>query len=98
MADTLYRGIRELLHNVVKHAQAKRVLVAMHCQSETLCIQVQDDGIGLDSIYPAAREGQTGRFGLFSLRERIRQLGGEVSIDSSPNQGCRITVEVPISS
>ena len=98
MADTLYRGLRELLHNVVKHAQAKRVLVAMHCQSEMLCIRVEDDGVGLATLSATAREGQAGRFGLFSLRERIRQLGGEVSIESSPNQGCRITVEVPISS
>lgn len=98
MADTLYRGIRELLHNVVKHAQAKRVLVAMDCQSEILSIRVQDDGVGLATLSPTAREGQPGRFGLFSLRERIRQLGGEVSIESSPNQGCLITVEVPVKS
>lgn len=95
MADTLYRGVRELLHNVVKHAQATQAQVKMHRVAGNLVIEVEDDGVGLKEPSPTAREGSSGRFGLFSLRERVRQLGGTVCLENRPQEGCRITVEVP---
>ncbi|HEY1689945.1 MAG TPA: GAF domain-containing sensor histidine kinase [Solirubrobacteraceae bacterium] len=74
----IYRLIQEALTNVVKHAKAKRVQLAVREQDEEVTVEVRDDGIGF-----AAEDGRGG-FGLLGMRERVRLADGTLSISSSP--------------
>jgi signal transduction histidine kinase len=91
----LYRSTRELLMNVVKHAEAARVRLLFTAGDASLRVTVEDDGHGFD---PALLEGpapEGGRFGLFSVRERLAALGGRLWAESRPGL-TRIELELPI--
>jgi signal transduction histidine kinase len=93
----LFQAVRELLFNVVKHAQVKRAHVRITCpQGRQLRIVVADDGVGFDPRQVQAREGSAGKFGLFSVRERLEFLGMNLSIDSAPGRGSRFTLLAPL--
>jgi signal transduction histidine kinase len=91
----LFRSVRELLANVVKHSQAQRVEVAMSRTEDQILIRFEDNGIGFapDKVEVGRN---TGGFGLFSIRERLSQLGGSLEIDSSPGRGCRNVLRAPL--
>jgi len=91
----LFRSVRELLANVVKHSQAQRVEVAISRADNQILIRVEDNGIGF-ALDQVVVDRDTGGFGLFSIRERLSQLGGSLEIDSSPNQGCRSILRAPL--
>jgi Signal transduction histidine kinase len=86
--------IGESIANAVKHASAShiRLEIVQDREMDLLRIEVEDDGIGLN---PEAIGSRSGRYGLIGMRERVRLLGGTLRIDSEPNQGTTITVEVP---
>ncbi|MBZ0155752.1 MAG: MEDS domain-containing protein [Alphaproteobacteria bacterium] len=88
----LYRIIKELLYNAVKHAQAGTVKVSLSADAHGTRITVTDDGKGF--IPPSSSRGETG-FGLFSIRERLLHIGGKLEIKSRPGFGTRITISVP---
>lgn len=90
-ALALFRVLQELLTNVARHAQAKRVDVKLKFEPEAVHLGVQDDGKGFD---PSAQN--VGHYGLVNLRERALKLGGEVIIDSKPGEGTRVTFTVPL--
>jgi len=92
----LFRSVREILTNTVKHAQAKHVKVSIKRADHLLHINILDDGVGFDSAQIELQATREGGFGLFSIRERLDQLGGELKIVSSPDQGCSITMVVPL--
>jgi len=94
----LFRDVRELLINVVKYARARYVRVSVSRQDDRICVQVEDDGIGFDpdEILPAG--GERSGYGLFSIRERLEQVGGQIRIDSRPGRGCRVTLVAPLRS
>lgn len=94
----LYRVTRELLMNVIKHARADKALVSIQRKNSSLMITVEDNGVGLGDSYEAVRQGKTGTFGLFSVRERLEPIGGKLEIDSSPGEGTRACVVVGIDS
>lgn len=95
----LYRIVQESLNNIVKHARASRVKIAVWQESapdaerskhaSRIVVQIEDDGCGFD---PATLTREKRGLGLSSITERSRMLGGEVAIDSSPGQGTGITV------
>jgi CheY-like chemotaxis protein len=87
----LFEAVRELLYNAVKHSGAPGARVRLHRRGDSIHIAVSDDGEGFD---PAAAIG-SGCYGLFSVRERLSLVGGELRIDSAPGQGSRFTVVVP---
>ena len=91
----LFRSVRELLTNVVKHSQAKCVQVSISREDEQIVICLEDNGIGFapDKVVIGH---EAGGFGLFSIRERLSQLGGALEIDSSPGQGCRSLLRAPL--
>jgi len=93
----LFRNVRELLVNVVKHAQASQVSILMEHTNDALKIVVQDDGIGFDSRELSQTEGVKGGFGLFSIEERMSDLGGALEIVSQP-KGCKAILTVPLRS
>ena len=97
MRAILFRNVRELLTNVVKHAYANQVSVSMENTDGFLKIVVQDDGIGFDydSEFQAVKS-ESG-FGLFSVQERMSDLGGSLEIVSEPGKGCTAILRVPLS-
>jgi signal transduction histidine kinase/predicted hydrocarbon binding protein len=88
--EALYRIGQEALNNAVQHARASRIEVELQRQDDVLCLSVEDDGVGFDpeKRYP-------GHLGLKSMQERAAQLGGTLTIDSAPDQGARVQVEIP---
>jgi PAS domain S-box-containing protein len=91
MKESLYRVAQEALQNVVKHAHASRIDLRLSQESETLTLEVRDNGEGFDTgaSYP-------GHLGLNSMRERISQVGGEMVIESAPGHGSYICARIPI--
>ncbi len=88
----IYRVVQEALHNVAKHAQAKSVNIQMSRENGTVCLVVEDDGVGMPQ-----KPGTPGRsFGLAGMRERIGALGGKVKISSAKGQGTRLEVCVAV--
>jgi NarL family two-component system sensor histidine kinase YdfH len=88
------RAISEVLANVARHAQANQVWICIREREAWLEIEIRDDGIGFDPATVAARPGH---YGLAGLRERVRLIGGQLDIMSSPGQGSCISISVPIS-
>ncbi len=92
----LFRAVNELLVNVRKHGKVQYARVSLSRSSRgSIRLVVSDTGTGFDPIAVRAREGSTGGFGLFSLRERVEALGGSVRVRSAPGSGCRITLTIP---
>jgi signal transduction histidine kinase len=87
----LYRVVQEALTNCARHAEAKEVRVALHGSSDRVLLTVQDDGKGFD---PQARPNRG--LGLIGIEERVREIGGRVSIFSQPRKGTLLRAEVPV--
>jgi PAS domain S-box-containing protein len=92
----LFESVRELLFNAVKHARVDRVALDLTLEGEALCITVSDEGIGFDpgNLAERSKSSQVG-WGLFSIRERLTQLGGRFEIDSAPGRGTRFRLLAP---
>ena len=91
----LFQAARELLFNVVKHSGVKQAQVRLsHLPNRRVKLVVSDTGDGFDLAQLALGE-MTGGFGLFSLRERLEQLGGRLDVESGPGRGSRFTLIVP---
>jgi PAS domain S-box-containing protein len=97
VAILLFQAMRELLFNVVKHAGVK----SAHLQATSLpdgCLQitVTDQGAGFNADLQWRDGGKCAGFGLFSIRERLDLLGGTLEVDSTPGQGSRFTLTIPL--
>jgi len=92
----LFQAIRELLVNVVRHAQARIVKVSTQGTSDEIRVIVQDDGVGFDPAEITASTKTPGKLGLFSVRERVGYLRGRVEIESERGKGSRIVIILPI--
>jgi signal transduction histidine kinase len=91
----LFQAARELLLNVVKHAQAGSASIEMApLDGDRLELIVADDGVGFDPSTLAAPSARSG-FGLFSIRERLELIGGRVETNATPGKGTRIRLESP---
>ena len=94
----LYRSVRELLINAAKHAQARAVDIALSRKGSCIEIIVEDDGVGCDlSRVAAGAKHEAGGFGLYSIRERLTHMGGQVSIESDDGRGTRVILLAPLS-
>jgi len=92
LALCVYRIAQEALRNAVKHAQADRVDPTLNADLEFLDLEIRDFGSGFDPAVGRHRAG----LGLASMEERVRLVGGEISISSNPGQGTGIQVRVPL--
>ncbi|MCX5647604.1 MAG: ATP-binding protein, partial [Planctomycetota bacterium] len=92
----LFRGVREVVQNVVKHAQARSVGVSVGREDETVLVEVQDDGVGFDAEKALSVHDEAGGFGLFDVRERLDYLGGSLTIQSEPGKGTTATLRAPL--
>ena len=88
--------VRELLINVVKHSRASKVKVSIGNVDSQIHICVEDNGVGFEPTKVTSVDPKTGGFGLFSIRERLEQLGGRFEIKAAPGTGCRVTIAAPL--
>jgi len=93
----LFRNVRELVVNVVKHAQAKKVSVRLEDRSSNIRIIVEDDGIGFEPHAVIHTGSKIGGFGLFSVEQLMADLGGNLKIVSAPGKGCTAILSAPFS-
>ena len=91
----LFQAVRELLVNVAKHARATQAKVILQGDRARVRIQVADDGCGFDPSLVTLPNSNGRGYGLFSIRERLALLGGELKIDSVQGQGTTATVTIP---
>jgi two-component system sensor histidine kinase UhpB len=92
----LFQTVRELLANVGKHARAGSARVRISGGASEVIVRVEDDGVGFEAGDAQAHAVDQGGYGLFSIRERLRMLGGVLQIDSRPQTGTSVTVSVPV--
>jgi two-component system sensor histidine kinase UhpB len=92
----LFRAVRELLFNVVKHAQASRVEIVVTRKSGSVAIAVCDDGRGWDRHKASFSDLSIGKFGLFSVRADLAPLGGDLRIFSRAGRGTEAIITLPI--
>ncbi len=88
--EELFHIAQEILNNVVKHARASRVAVALRFDEETVRLEVSDDGVGFDPRDARA----SGGMGLRGMEERVARLHGALSILSTPHTGTRVVVNI----
>jgi signal transduction histidine kinase len=93
----LFRITQEALTNVAKHAQATHVTVSLEIQAGAVTVTIADNGAGFEarSVLNGERPYTSG-WGLIGIRERARLLGGQCTIDSTPGEGSRISVTIPL--
>jgi PAS domain S-box-containing protein len=87
----MYYIVEEALNNILKHANAKSVLVKLKQRKESIYLEIVDNGCGFDSD-----KVKFGGKGLGNIKERAKRIKGKLKIDSSPEHGTKITLTVPI--
>jgi signal transduction histidine kinase len=84
---SIYRIVQEALHNSVRHARADNVRIQLQYTPDLLTLSIQDDGSG----FPTRNRG----LGLLGIEERVRRLGGTLSIDSEEGSGTLLSINLP---
>jgi two-component system NarL family sensor kinase len=86
----LFRIVQESLNNVVKHAQAKQILIKLHYTANSLLVNIEDDGIGFDV------NKKSNGSGLSNISKRAQSIGGFATINSSESTGTIVQINIPI--
>ena len=89
------RICQEGLANVLKHANASRVIVTVAYEKTGIELTVSDNGIGFDTEIPLQWDKDKGGFGLISMRERAQLLGGGLTVKSSLGKGTNVVAAIP---
>jgi len=92
IALCLYRVAQEAFNNVIRHAEARRVDLTLRCQGGELLLRITDDGRGLAVAAPDQAMG----LGLRSTAERVRSVGGTLTLESAPGFGMTLRASVPL--
>nr|WP_319775881.1 PAS domain S-box protein [uncultured Sphaerochaeta sp.] len=92
----LFRAVRELLMNIVKHAKARKARLILSTDKGGARIEILDDGVGFSPASDATGSWEDRGFGIFSIRERLEPLGGRLDIASSPGNGTRAILYAPL--
>ena len=85
----IYRAVQEAMNNAARHAQARSVRVIVRREAGKVRFSVQDDGQGFDTRY-------TRGLGLLGMEERVRRLGGALTVESQPGRGATVSAELPV--
>ncbi len=89
----LYRITKEVFSNIIKHAQARTVYFELLVKKKKLFLRVEDNGLGYDSDEVKTRQGG---FGLLNIQHRVKDLGGSIEIETTPNNGTIIKIKIGI--
>lgn len=93
----LYRIAQEALNNVVRHAQATQAVIRLTFTSETVTLEIEDNGQGFLVPDNPAEFAPSGHFGLLGLYERADLIGARLEIRSAPGKGTRVLINLPVS-
>jgi signal transduction histidine kinase len=96
LRDEIYRIAGEALRNAFRHAQARRIQVAIGYGERQFRLRVRDDGKGIDPEL-LSKQGRGGHFGLAGMRERALLIGGSVEIRSQRESGTEVEFHIPAS-
>lgn len=91
----IYRIVQEAVTNVVKHSGATEAAVVIKKRAEVVSLSIRDNGRGFDAAKNSAQSNSLG-YGLSGIAERARILGATLTIDSRPDNGTTLTVEIPL--
>jgi two-component system, NarL family, sensor histidine kinase UhpB len=91
-AIALFRITQEAMTNVARHSRASKVRVSLEERGDAIILEVRDDGVGITR----AQAEDPCAFGLMGIRERVRELGGEVSIRGDEGRGTVVSVSIPL--
>jgi two-component system sensor histidine kinase UhpB len=94
-ALVLYRAAQEGITNALRHGQARRIVLALRGDEETVTLSLTDDGRGLPGPEAAGETG-AGHYGLRWLAERIENLDGELRLEPASPSGAKLTVRLPL--
>lgn len=86
----LYRIIQELINNIIKHASATAVLIQLNREDNRLSLVVEDNGKGFDTIEATGRQSM----GLSTIKSRVEYLRGQLTIDSVPDVGTTVLIDI----
>jgi len=92
---TLYRVIQEALNNIAKHSGASRIEVHLERKDSIISASIEDNGRGFDLEKVGQLESSERGFGIVGMQERVSLLGGKIDIQSRPDLGTFIRIEVP---
>jgi signal transduction histidine kinase len=87
----LFLMYKEILNNIVRHAQAKNVAISSYFADNQLYISISDDGVGFDT-----NQLKTDSNGLTNLKDRANKIGGAIEIDSQKRTGTKIEIACPL--
>jgi signal transduction histidine kinase len=91
--NALFRIAQEAVTNAIKHAQASQAEITLRAASPLTRMEIKDNGIGFDPSKTSSLDHEHG-LGLLSMQERAQSVGGECFVESNPNRGTRVIVEV----
>lgn len=92
----LYRSVKELLCNIAKHAQAEQVNINIAASNHFLEITISDDGKGFDVSHLNSDSHKKKSFGLFSIQQRLTNVGGSFHIESEKEKGTKVILLAPL--
>lgn len=90
-----FRVLQEAVANVLRHASARHLTVALGDGDDVLRLDVEDDGVGFDPE-AAPDQGPSSQLGILGMRERAELAGGELDVYSAPGAGTRVTARFPL--
>jgi PAS domain S-box-containing protein len=91
--DTMYRVVQEALNNILKHARAAHVDVALERHADHVSLIIEDDGVGFD---PSTAAIGSGGVGLVGMRERAALIGADLQIESTAGCGTTVFIRAPL--
>ncbi len=89
----LFRIIQEQVNNVLKHAEASNLIIALITDGDTIDLTISDDGNGFEPEMIRSKKG----VGLSNITSRAELFNGKVNITTAPRQGCTLNINIPIS-
>ncbi|MEB2282934.1 ATP-binding protein [Lysinibacillus xylanilyticus] len=92
---TLFRIVRELANNAVKHARAQKLEIRLWEKDDAFCGQISDDGIGFDPANMSGIRTDSQGFGLVTISSQVAQFGGDIEIDSEAGRGTIVRIRLP---
>jgi two-component system, NarL family, sensor kinase len=97
LSTLIFRVTQESLSNIVKHANAQHVEIALKQRAFLLTLSIRDDGRGCDASAALAKSAQGASSGLGGLRDRVRLFGGTLRFEAQADAGCTVSAQFPMS-
>lgn len=92
----LYRITQEAINNAIKYADSSHIIVTISHSSKILSIIIDDNGKGFDKSKLKSKPDKDGGMGLTFMKERIKYINGRLFLNSSPEQGTKVTLNIPL--